>query len=207
MRRALTGSVISLIVVLQLASASLAQAASPSPGTSSAPAVTVGQALPFAEYVAALEAFTETSPFGEMSDPPTKEEVVAGFRNLAAMATEEEERLAAVVPEACYAEAHAELLAYWQSSIELTLQAADQLEATAAVEEVGPIATALDEILFERHPIAYVEVEDGSGGFEGSVFNILDALATCDGTDAAVDDGSTPADPAASEAPLGSPAA
>jgi hypothetical protein len=207
MRRVLAGSVISLVVVLQLASASLAQEASLSPSAPTAQGVPAGEPLPFADYVAALEAFTETSPFGAMSDPPTKDEVVAGFRNLAAMATAEQERLAAVVPEACYAEAHAELLAYWQSSIELTLQGADQLEAAAAVEEVGPIATALDEILFERHPIAYVELDDGSGGFEGSVFNILDALATCDGVDPAVDGASTPADPGSSEAPAASPAA
>jgi hypothetical protein len=179
MRRVLAGSVISLVVVLQLATVSLAQEASSSPGASSTPVVVAGEPLPYADYVAALQAFSETSPFGEMSDPPTKEQVVAGFRNLVSMATEEQKRLVAVVPEACYAEAHTELLAYWQSSIELTAEAADQLEAAASVEEVGPIASALDEILYERHPVAYVEVDDGSGGFEGSIFNIFDALATC----------------------------
>jgi hypothetical protein len=203
MRRVVSASLIALVAVAQLATLSLAQDAAASPDPSSAPPVVAGEPLPYADYVAALEAFTlQPSPFAAMSDAPTKEEVVTGFRNLVAMATTEQERLAGVVPEACYAEAHEQLLAYWQSSLELTAQGADQLEAAASVEEVGPISTALDEILFQRHPVAYVEVEDGSGGFQGSVFNILDALATCDdGAAAPIEDDPASADSGPSESP------
>jgi hypothetical protein len=188
MRHLVGASAISLITVLQLASGALAQDTSPSPaapdgaagsGAPVASARPTGEAIPYAEYVAALKGFTATDPFGEMGDPPTKEQVVAGFRNLVDRAADEQVRLEAVVPEDCYAAAHEELLRYWRSSIEVTAEAATRLEAAASVEEVLPISTAMDEILYARHPIAYVEVEDGSGGFRGSPFNILTALATC----------------------------
>ena len=149
--------------------------ASASPVAASASA----DAIPFIEYVAALEAFTQDDPFAGLGDPPTKEEILAGFGMLIANATAEQGRLVAVVPEECYAAAHAELLAYWQSSIDATSEAAAQLEA-ASLEELPAIAGALDETLRTRHPIAYVEASDGSGGFEGSPFNILEALAACD---------------------------
>jgi hypothetical protein len=174
MKRFARGSVISLVAVLQLASASLAQDASPSPATMS------GDPLPFADYVAALDAFRDNDPFAGMGDPPTQEQVVAGFEKLVEYATIEQERLQAVVPEECYAEAHQELLGYWQSSIEVTAEAATQLATSASIEAIGPIAEAMDQILYSRHPIAYVEATDGSGGFQGSPFNILAAMATCE---------------------------
>lgn len=136
--------------------------------------------LPYAEYVAALEAFTEDDPFAGLSDPPTLEEILAGFEKLVANATVEQERLVAVQPEDCYAEAHQELLAYWQSSIEASGEAAAQLEASGSLDDLPAIADGLDETLQARHPIAYVESSDGSGGFQGSPFNILEALATCE---------------------------
>jgi hypothetical protein len=174
MRRFVTGSVISLVAIVQLASASLAQDASPSAAAVSA------DPIPYAAYVAALEAFTTDDPFAGVSDPPTQEELVAGFEQLVANATVEQDRLVAVVPEDCYAEAHQELLAYWQSSIELTGQLATDLAAAPSVEGLVPMVNEMDAELFARHPFAYVESVDGSGGFQGSPFNILDALATCE---------------------------
>jgi hypothetical protein len=174
MRRLLTGSVISLVAIVQLASASLAQDASPSAGAVSADPV------PYAAYVAALEAFTTDDPFAGVSDPPTQEQLVAGFEQLVANATVEQDRLVAVVPEDCYAEAHQELLAYWQSSIALTGQVATELAAATSVEGLVPMVNEMDAELYARHPFAYVESADGSGGFQGSPFNILDALATCE---------------------------
>lgn len=174
MRRLVTGTVISLVAIAQLASASLAQDASPSAGPVNVDPV------PYAEYVAALEAFTTDDPFAGVSDPPTRDELVAGFEQLVANALVEQGRLAAVVPEDCYAEAHQELLAYWQSSIELTGQVATELAAAATLEGLVPMVNEMDAELYARHPIAYVESTDGSGGFQGSPFNILDALATCE---------------------------
>jgi hypothetical protein len=178
-------SVISLVAVGLLASSALAQGASPSPEAM------VGEALPFAEYVAALEAFAENDPFAELGDPPTPDQVVAGFENLVDYATTEQHRLQAVVPEACYAEAHQELLGYWQSSIEVTAEAASQLATAASLEAIGPITEAMDEVLRSRHPIAYVEASDGSGGFQGSPFNILEALATCETSEPAPEPAAT----------------
>lgn len=174
MKRFVTGTAISLVAVLHLFTGSLAQDASPSAGAANA------EPMPYAAYVAALEAFTTDDPFAGVSDPPTQEQLVAGFEQLAANATVEQERLAAVVPEDCYAEAHRELLAYWQSSIELTGQVATELAAAATLEELVPMVNEMDAELYARHPIAYVETTDGSGGFQGSPFNILDALATCE---------------------------
>ncbi len=135
--------------------------------------------LPYAEYVAALEAFTQDDPFVGLSDPPTKKEVLVGLRKLLASSMTEQERLLAVVPEDCYADAHAELLGYWQSSIEGVTEAAVQLKASSLAELIS-ITDAMDETLQQRHPSAYVEASDGSGGFKGSPFNILAALATCE---------------------------
>ncbi len=121
--------------------------------------------LPYAEYVAALEAFSEDDPFAGLSDPPTLEEILAGFEKLVANATVEQERLVAVQPEDCYAEAHQELLAYWQSSIEASSEAAAQLEASGSLDDLPAIADGLDETLQARHPIAYVESERSTAAF------------------------------------------
>jgi hypothetical protein len=174
MKRFVTGAAVSLVAIAQLASAALAQDASPSAGAVNA------DPMPYAEYVAALEAFTTDDPFASVSDPPTRDELVAGFEQLVTNATVEQERLTAVVPEDCYAEAHQELLAYWQSSIELTGQVATELAAAATLEGLVSMVNEMDAQLYARHPIAYVESPDGSGGFQGSSFNILDALATCE---------------------------
>ncbi len=175
MRRLVTASLISLVAIAQLASATLAQDASPSAAASAG-----ASPMPYADYVAALQAFTTDNPFAGVSDPPTKDELVAAFERLAAKATLEQERLVAVVPEDCYAEAHQELLTYWASSTELTGQLATGLAAAASLEELVPMVNDMDAELFARHPVAYVEATDGSGGFQGSPFNILDALSTCD---------------------------
>jgi hypothetical protein len=179
MRRLVTGSLISLLACAQLASTSLAQDVSPSPV---APAVSAAAAdpMPYADYVAALKAFTTSDPFAGVSDPPTTDELVVAFETLVAKATAEQERLDAVVPEDCYAEAHAELLTYWASSTELTGQLATGLAAGASLDALGSMVNEMDAELFARHPIAYAESTDPSGGFRGSPFNILTALSTCD---------------------------
>ncbi len=191
MKRFVTGAAVSLVAVMQLFTGSLAQDASPSAGA------VMADPVPYAAYVAALEAFTTDDPFAGVSDPPTKEQLVAGFEQLVAKATVEQERLAAVVPEDCYAEAHQQLLAYWQSSIELTGQVATELADAATLEGLVPMVNKMDAELYARHPIAYVEATDGSGGFQGSPFNILDALATCE----AAATGSMAPDPTAPESP------
>ena len=166
MRRLVTASLISLVAIAQLSVGSLAQDASPSPAATAVPAA-AAEPMPYADYVAALEAFTTDNPFAGVSDPPTKDELVAAFERLAAKATLEQERLVAVVPEDCYAEAHQELLAYWASSTELTGRLATGLAAAASLEELVPMVNDMDAELFARHPVAYVEATDGSGGFAG----------------------------------------
>ncbi len=179
MRRLVTGSLITLVAIAQLTSATLAQDASPSPAATVVSADTTDP-LPYVEYVAALKAFTASDPFAGVSENPTTDELVVAFETLVARATVEQERLAAVVPEDCYAEAHAELLTYWASSTELTGQLATELAAGASLEALGPMVNEMDAELFARHPIAYAESTDPSGGFRGSPFNILAALSTCD---------------------------
>lgn len=179
MRRLVIGSLISLVAITQLAATSLAQDASPSPV---APAVSAAAAdpMPYVDYVAALEAFTTSDPFAGVSDTPTTDELVVAFETLAAKATAEQERLDAVVPEDCYAEAHAELLMYWASSTDLTGQLATWLATGGSLDELGPVVNDMDAELYARHPVAFVEATDGSGGLQGSPFNILTALSTCD---------------------------
>ena len=137
MRRLVTGSLISLVAITQLAATSLAQDASPSP-VATAVSAAAADPMPYADYVAALEAFTTNDPFAGVSDTPTTDELVAAFETLVAKATVEQERLDAVVPEDCYAEAHAELLMYWASSTELTGQLATGLAAGGSLDALGP---------------------------------------------------------------------
>jgi hypothetical protein len=193
MRAFVVGIVMAAIASLPLASGALAAEASPAPShavASPTQSPAAGEAMPYADYLAALQAFTRNDPFAGLSDPPTVAEIEAAVEVLLANAKVEGERLAAVVPEPCYADAHRELTAYWQSSIELYEGILPQVAAMESLEELGPVIGSLDTELYARHPIAYVERTDGSGGFQGSPFNILDALVTCDPTAGATTDAS-----------------
>jgi hypothetical protein len=147
--------------------------------TSPAPTSSNLDAMPYADYVAALEAFSDEDPFAGMGDPPTKKEVLAGLERLLAMGTAEEERLGAVVPESCYLFAHVQVVLYWQSSMNAIRETAKELK-TASLAELGSIVEPLDEALYQAHPLAYVDPYVPSGGFQGTPFNILAALATCE---------------------------
>jgi hypothetical protein len=114
-----------------------------------------------------------------MSDPPTKKEVLAGLDRLIEMGTAEQERLAAVVPDPCYVLAHVQVVTYWQSSMNAMREAASQLKA-ASLAELGSIVEPLDAALYQAHPLAYIEPYAPSGGFQGTPFNILAAVATCE---------------------------
>jgi hypothetical protein len=193
MRRLVTASLISLVAIAQIVTVSLAQdpspsasaaaaagGASPAAGAGGASPAAVASPMPYADYVAALKAFTTDDPFAGVSDPPTQDELVTAFQALVSRASLEQERLDAVVPEDCYADAHQELLAYWASSTDLTGKLATELAAGTTLDELAPLVNEMDAQLYERYPIAYVEATDGSGGFQGSPFNILDALSTCE---------------------------
>jgi hypothetical protein len=183
MRHFIVGIVMAATAVLPLSSSALAAEATPAPRPdedSPAPSPAAGDAMPYADYRAALEAFSRNDPFAGLSDPPTVAQIEAAIGVLLANAKIEGERLAAVMPEPCYADAHGELTAYWQSSIELYEGILPQVAAMESLDELGPVIGSLDTELYARHPIAYVERTDGSGGFQGSPFNILDAMVTCD---------------------------
>jgi hypothetical protein len=136
-------------------------------------------AMSYADYVAALETFSQDDPFAGMSDPPTKKEVLAGLDRMIALGTTEQERLVNVVPESCYLLAHVQVVTYWQSSMNALRAATDELKA-ASLREIGAIVEPLDQALYEAHPLAYSEPYVPSGGFQGTPFNILAALATCE---------------------------
>ena len=91
-------------------------------------------AMSYADYVAALEAFSQDDPFAGMSDPPTKKEVLAGLDRMIAMGTAEQERLVNVVPESCYLLAHVQVATYWQSSMNALRAASDDLKAASLRE-------------------------------------------------------------------------
>jgi hypothetical protein len=75
--------------------------------------------------------------------------------------------------------AHVQVATYWQSSMNALRAASDDLKA-ASLREIGAIVEPLDQALYEAHPLAYVEPYAPSGGFQGTPFNILAALATCE---------------------------
>jgi len=155
--------------------------------------------LRYADYLDALEAFRADDPFAGLSSEATVDEVVAAIGVLITRARAEGQRLDAVVPEACYAAAHAELAAYWHASIDLYEEALPELTARASLEELVPIIGDMDAVLRERHPLAYAGEPDEGGGFGGSPFNILDALGTCE---AAATQEADAEDPASSPSPL-----
>jgi hypothetical protein len=140
------------------------------------------ESMAFADYVAALEAFSDDDPFAGMSDPPTRKEVLAGLRRLIANGTTEQERLEAVIPEPCYTLAHGQVVAYWQASMNAMREVVQQLKAASSLAELGSIVEPLDEALYQAHPLAYIEPYVPSTGFRGSPFNILAAIAACDET-------------------------
>lgn len=147
-----------------------------SPTTTSSSTVSMS----YADYVAALEAFSEDDPFAGMGDPPTKKEVLAGLTRLIENGTTEQERLGAVVPEPCYVLAHVQVVTYWQSSMNAMRETAKELKAASSLAELGSIVEPLDAALYQAHPLAYSEPYVPSGGFQGTPFNILAALATCE---------------------------
>ena len=89
----------------------------------------------------------------------------------------EQERLLALVPEGCYADAHAELLGYWQSSIEGVTEAAVQLKSSSLAELIS-ITDAMDDAP-AAPPQRVRGASDGSVA-QGFALNILAALATCE---------------------------
>jgi hypothetical protein len=182
MRRLLVICSIVALAVLSPVSSSIAQQASPSPQA------TLGQPLPYAEYVAALEELRSQDPMAELGATSTTDDVVAAMEEMLVLAEGYGVWLDTVVPEPCYAFAHEELSAYWQSAIELYREFLPLLAPAETVVDMLPTVEAMDEELRLRHPSAYVQAADPTDGFQGSPFNILDAMAACEPTNAAATD-------------------
>lgn len=138
--------------------------------------------LPYVEYVAALDELQVASraAFLRLGSAPAVAEVVAAYQEVIPLGKADLRRLTGVVPEPCYATAHQEVLAYRGSVIELIEQELPRMAESETGAELTATLEVLDAELHARHPSAYLDGPDASGGFGGSYRNILMSLAACD---------------------------
>jgi hypothetical protein len=163
-----------------------------------APAQALAQeVVPYQSYRTELAAGLATP---DRSTPPLT------IGNLIALAEESAARweaqlawLGYVIPEPCYADAHAEVLAYLTDSI-ATLRDAEPLmrAADSAMGAMGILLAAV-ESLRATHPSAFVQASSTLGGYTADTLHILDTLATCEGP------GDTLVSPAPSQVALSTP--
>lgn len=153
------------------------------------------EVVPYESYRTELAAGLATP---DRSNPPLT------IDNLIALAEESAARweaqlawLGYVIPEPCYADAHAEVLAYLTDSIS-TLRDAEPLmrAADSAMGAMGILLAAV-ESLGATHPSAFVQASNTLGGHKADPLHILDTLATCE----ALSGGPT-ASPSPSQAPI-----
>lgn len=140
------------------------------------------QPMPYRDYVALVQAWD--GGITEWSPEPTMERVVADMEAAILRGEERVALLQSITPEACYAAAHEELIAYHREAvIELSgLQRVVETAPTTA-ELVTEITTA-DARLVGRHPTAFVEPDEPTGAIGTrkrlDLPNVLRRLATCD---------------------------
>lgn len=151
---------------------------------------------PYAEYRAGVEAFQtagESSSDGQM---PTVEAVIESFSANIDRTRAEVGRLMAITPEPCYADAHAEMIAFREYVIVTYRDTLPLIEDAESVMGMFPMLLAADATVRAAHPAAYVPDESNMTGFRLEPLNILDTMATCG-----------PGGPAQPSQPAGSPVA
>ena len=148
------------------------------------PASVLGQSvdpMPYAEYrvgILAYEQAVEAQP--EASGMPTTAYVLAQLNDGQRDAAIELARLQLIVPEVCYAPAHAEYLAFWEMLIARYDALRPQFEAAATIYDMVSLLLAWEAEIRAVHPAAYVAAADALSGYSMRRMNILDTLgASC----------------------------
>lgn len=120
---------------------------------------------PYAEYRAGVEAFQtagESSSDGQM---PTVEAVIESFSANIDRTRAEVGRLMAITPEPCYADAHAEMIAFREYVIVTYRDTLPLIEDAESVMGMFPMLLAADATVRAAHPAAYVPDESNMTGF------------------------------------------
>ena len=149
---------------------------------SSATVAQSNDATPFADYRAAVTAFADAEASRQESAGTltTVEDAIARMDESIARQEAEGERLAAIAPEPCYADAHAEFLAFWRYRIASYKDTLPLVEGAESVIGMIPMFLAADATIRAAHPAAYVEDTTSMTGFTSEPLNILDTLASCE---------------------------
>lgn len=141
-------------------------------------------AMPYADYRAAEQAFIDQNAIAAASQAPDFDQFKARIKDALDRWQGENDRLAAVTPEDCYAAAHAELVGYRHDELANYRDAMPMLDNTESVMGLLPIVLMVNGILQKAHPLAFPETSPTPGvvqmgGPALNVMNILDTLSTC----------------------------
>lgn len=167
MRRTLISALAWLVVVLASEGVAAAQSDAPTP---------------YAEYRAGVEAAIEAERVAQESTGTisTVKDTILRFHASLDRAQAEVDRLKAITPEPCYADANAELIAYQEYSIATLRDTLPLIEDAESVMGMLPLLFAAAETIRAAHPAAFVKDASSMSGWIAKPINILDTFATCE---------------------------
>jgi hypothetical protein len=162
------GSILVALALIVLPSGAVAQAPS-------------GVVMPYAEYRQGLLDGIEAIAGDDSAGTPTTEVLLERLDAQEARIGELMEWNAGIVPDPCYAAAHARYSEYYAWLVPAFESIRPMIEDAATIFDVLPAFLALDAEARSRFPDAYVADPTVQSGFRSSPINILDSLATCEG--------------------------
>lgn len=137
-----------------------------------------GSPTPYADYRAWIVAFQEAN--ASSGSAASVDDVLTTLRASLDRTDAEIARLEAITPEDCYADAHAEMVAYRRYVVATMRDTLPLIEKADSVMGMVPMILAADATIRAEHPTAYVEDQGSMTGFTSDPLNILDTMATCD---------------------------
>lgn len=133
--------------------------------------------MPWEDYRHAAQAFEDV--LDAPQEPLTLETLMARFDEKMGQYQGEAARLASIVADSCYADAHAEYSAYWHDYIANATDARPMVAQVDSVMGVLPIGIMIETIMAAAHPSAYVDDAASMTGKRLDRMRILDTLQTC----------------------------
>ena len=160
-----TSRVISGVLV-----ATLALIAGPAVATAQEVGQEPGVPMPYTEYRAAIEAAAADDDVLDGRSPVPEEtgtvfDVSPVFDLSLDQARSEIERLSTITPEACYAAAHQEILAYLEAVVRVHADGLLLAETAGTLTRVFAIMGSMREEVQASHPLAFIEDELELGGY------------------------------------------
>lgn len=134
--------------------------------------------MPYSDFRALAQSFDEAERAGS-GGPLTVDLLLERLDAAAGRWAEQITALDAIVPEGCYAAAHAELTAYWTDYAANYTEARPMLASVKSPMGVVAVALMIEGILAEAHPLAYVDDASSLTGRTLDRMHIIDALQSC----------------------------